>query len=143
VAHLLDAVDVSRTHEAADACYTAQGTGYVWLRLGSGSGSGMGLQQGRVFGEESRSWVEARVGTRVGVRTGARAGLQRLLGLVVCCHARDRGNSPIEETLRVNEGMLHVELPRVLGRSTRTTAVKRVCRFYFPLIHIVFSEVLA
>ena len=29
-------------------------------------------------------------------------------------------------------------LPRVLGRSTRTTAVKRVCRFYFPLIHIVF-----
>ena len=27
-------------------------------------------------------------------------------------------------------------LPRVLGRSTRTTAVKRVCRFYFPLIHI-------
>jgi hypothetical protein len=99
----------------------------------------MGLQQGRVFGEESRSWVEARVGTRVGVRTGARAGLQRLLGLVVCCHARDT----IEETLRVNEGMLHVELPRVLGRSTRTTAVKRVCRFYFPLIHIVFSEVLA
>ena len=54
----------------------------------------MGLQQGRVFGEESRSWVEARVGTRVGVRTGARAGLQRLLGLVVCCHARDT----IEET---------------------------------------------
>ena len=31
-------------------------------------------------------------------------------------------------------------LPRVLGRSTRTTAVKRVCRFYFPLIHIVFSD---
>ena len=32
--------------------------------------------------------------------------------------------------------------PRVLGRSIRTTAVKRVCKFYFPLIHIVFLEVL-
>ena len=34
-------------------------------------------------------------------------------------------------------------LPRVLGRSIRTTAVKRVCRGYFPLIHIVFSDPLA
>ena len=34
-------------------------------------------------------------------------------------------------------------LPRVLGRSIRTTAVKRVCRGYFPLIHIVFSAPLA
>ena len=28
--------------------------------------------------------------------------------------------------------------PRVLGRSIRITAVNRVCRFYFPLIHVVF-----
>jgi hypothetical protein len=84
----------------------------------------MGLQQGRVFGEESRSWVEARVGTRVGVRTGARAGLQRLLGLVVCCHARDtieettlRINERVANQHRLNEGCFRFELTRVLGRS--------------------------
>jgi len=31
-------------------------------------------------------------------------------------------------------------LPRILGRSIRTTAVKRVCRVYFPLIDIVFTQ---
>jgi hypothetical protein len=36
-----------------------------------------------------------------------------------------------------------LDLPRVLGRSIRTTAVGRVCRFYFPLIHLVFSAPLA
>ena len=78
VAHLLDAVHVSRTHEAADACNHSKGTRYTVEAGPQARVQGCSGGQGRDFGGRVRSWVEARVGGQG--RGGGGAGLWLVVG---------------------------------------------------------------